>query len=134
MKPYVEFKTHDNKTVLIDAEDYEAVSQFKWKTTPNGYVQTYYWDYEEKRARTISLHIFLIGKRAGKVIDHINRDKLDNRKENLRHVTTKQNWLNSKSADEMYAQGRTKSINKSRRGWRKQYEKYGLPNAPTLSV
>jgi hypothetical protein len=35
----------------------------------------------------IYLHILLMGKKQGLMIDHINRNKLDNRRENLRFVT-----------------------------------------------
>ncbi|MGV8131542.1 MAG: HNH endonuclease, partial [Candidatus Pacearchaeota archaeon] len=44
----------------------------------------------------IRLHQFIMGKKEGLVIDHINHDKLDNRKSNLRHVTFAQNCQNKK--------------------------------------
>lgn len=41
------------------------------------------------------LHHNIIGKPPGKlVVDHINRNKLDNRKENLRFVTRRENNIN----------------------------------------
>jgi len=42
------------------------------------------------------LHHIVLGKKKGLVIDHINGDRLDNRKSNLRHVTQRQNTLNRK--------------------------------------
>jgi len=42
------------------------------------------------------LHRFIMNSPKGKVIDHINGDKLDNRKQNLRIYTIKQNIINSK--------------------------------------
>jgi len=71
---------------LIDDEDFERVSQYKWFLDRDGYV------IGSKGSR--KLHSFLIGKKEGFVVDHINRDKLDNRKCNLRHVTQHENCLN----------------------------------------
>lgn len=42
------------------------------------------------------LHQLIIGKREGMVIDHINGDKLDNRNSNLRHISQRENTLNTK--------------------------------------
>lgn len=68
----------------IDEEDYESVSRYSWCI--DGYPRT------SVRAdwgglRAIRLHEFLMGKPPeGKEWDHINQDKLDNRRENLRAV------------------------------------------------
>lgn len=42
----------------------------------------------------ISMHQQIMGTEQGKCIDHINRNKLDNRRGNLRFVTKSQNNLN----------------------------------------
>ena len=44
------------------------------------------------------LHHVVMGKKKGLVIDHINGDKLDNRRSNLRHITQHQNTWNRKLA------------------------------------
>lgn len=41
-----------------------------------------------------AMHRFIIGKREGYEIDHKNRNKLDNRKQNLRFVTHRVNTIN----------------------------------------
>lgn len=72
--------------VKIDKDDYEKVKKFKWSINSQGYAQNN--DNREK------LHVYLMGRKSGLVIDHINRDKLDNRKSNLRHVPLSVNSFN----------------------------------------
>jgi hypothetical protein len=46
-----------------------------------------------------AVHRHIMGKRDGLVIDHINGNKLDNRRSNLRHVTQHTNTLNRNCGD-----------------------------------
>lgn len=75
--------------VLIDTEDVERVSEFKWSKTNNNYVIS------SGRNRVL-LHRFLLEPKDGLDIDHINRNTLDNRKENLRIATHAENSRNIK--------------------------------------
>jgi len=47
---------------------------------------------DEKKVR---MHRFLLGEDDSRFVDHINRDRLDNRRENLRYVTHSQNRFNA---------------------------------------
>lgn len=84
---------------LIDREDYEKVSKIKWHLNSNGYVRNKIKGY---------LHQFLIGKEEGKVTDHQDRNKLNNRKENLRIVTQSENMYNRDSKGVIWAKDRNK--------------------------
>lgn len=80
----------NGKEMLFDIEDLEKVSAYPWHIDNAGYPGCYA---EKKMVR---LHRFLIPEVAdGMVIDHINRNKLDNRRENLRICTQKENVRNS---------------------------------------
>lgn len=72
----------------IDEDDITRVLTRKWYFRKgDGYVASSSTD------KSIFLHHFIIGN--SDIVDHINRDRLDNRKENLRNVTFQQNILNS---------------------------------------
>lgn len=74
---------------IFDADMVEKVTKFKWHCC-QGYAV-------KNRGRYRNLHHFLVGKPPrGKFTDHINRNKLDNRKCNLRFVTRRQNIVNGK--------------------------------------
>lgn len=79
---------------LIDTEDWDRVKHFTWGVSVKGYIATVV--ILDGKHRTIMLHSFLIGRAInGLQIDHWNRNKLDNRKKNLRIVTPSINSINS---------------------------------------
>lgn len=78
---------------VIDKEDLPKVSRYTWHLNMNGYVET--GAKVNGKFEHIKLHHVVLGKPSnGLVTDHINRNPLDNRKENLRHVTPRINVLN----------------------------------------
>lgn len=80
---------------LIDDEDVERVSQYKWYLDNFGYVRRNR-KYKNRIADNlpIKLSVFIFGKKDNMFIDHINGDKLDNRKSNLRYCTMIENNFN----------------------------------------
>ena len=88
---------YDNKNnvAIIDINDVDRVSQYYWSKGKNGY-----WNICFRKSKEIGyyyLHQFILDYHSNlqiKVIDHINRDKNDNRKSNLRIVTQQINSLN----------------------------------------
>lgn len=101
---------------LVDDDDYPIVSKYNWSLSSHGYVVR-----RTKRGQ-ISLHRFIakthhwnVGEN---VIDHINRDKKDNRKSNLRICTFQQNLFNRKQHFND-AKSRYKGVSKRGNGhWR----------------
>ena len=91
-----------NKFATIDAEDFQRVNQFKWYCTKLGYAA--HGIYEKgsgrrnRKSSIMLLHRFILNTPEGKIIDHANRNPLDNRKSNLRICNQSQNLANSKLA------------------------------------
>jgi hypothetical protein len=85
---------------IIDSEDYEKVMARSWHISSVGYIVSYYPT--ENGIKQLLLHNFVLnritfpGKGAAESVDHINRNPLDNRKENLRIVSQTEQNLNQK--------------------------------------
>ena len=83
-------------TARVSAEDV-GLARYAWHLNPDGYVVRS--DYSEGRKRTVWMHRAVL-ERAGEPVtagfetDHINGDRLDNRRENLRVVTHRENLQN----------------------------------------
>lgn len=84
--------TKQNEKILIDLDDLERVNKHCWSVDSKGYVNAG----GKCLGGTTRLHRFILDCPKGYVVDHINRDKLDNRKSNLRIVTNQQNQFNRK--------------------------------------
>jgi hypothetical protein len=82
---------------LIDAQDYELVSQYIWRTLKASGESTCYAVGRKKgtSGKTVYMHRIILGNVPhGVYVDHINRNGLDNRRANLRLATTSQNAFN----------------------------------------
>ena len=94
-------KLTQGKYTLVDDEDFEWLNQWKWnymKTSyGGGYAcrQIYLGKINGKyQYKTILMHRIINNTPKRFETDHINRDKLDNQRENLRIVNSSQNKIN----------------------------------------
>ena len=83
------YKGRSPVSVLVDDEDYDIVRQHAWYLHPLGYIAG------KANGKRTYLHRFIMKPLPGKVIDHINGDKLDNRRCNLRACEVKENVRNA---------------------------------------
>ena len=82
------------KRTEVSVEDFEYLNQWKWSYGTRGYAFKSFTVRGKKK--TITLHRFLLKPRKGEYVDHVNGDRLDNRRFNLRLCTSGQNNQNSK--------------------------------------
>lgn len=93
-------KLTQGKYALVDNEDFESLNQFKWfyadgEGNRQGYAVRSVYQGKNSNPKTIKMHrVILKVKLATEFCDHINNDKLDNRKSNLRIATRSQNGIN----------------------------------------
>jgi hypothetical protein len=83
---------------IVDDEDFERVSQFKWQATGDErrrYYATHGY-YVNGKTKHLYMHRFIMDEPAGMQVDHINGNSLDNRRCNLRVATRQQNRHNSR--------------------------------------
>lgn len=110
--------TNTTDVMLLDDEDYPVLSRFKWHKSDGGYAIT------QVDGRSIRAHLLIMGTRPRKLVcDHRNRNRLDNRKCNLRWVTQKDNANNRKTAGICYDKSRNKWMVRYKR---KFYGRYTL--------
>ena len=84
----------DGGSFIVDASDFNEVSEHYWQLGKRGYPVFRTSRKSEGGARNITLHTLLIRGMPGYDVDHINGDKMDNRRYNLRLCTHQQNMFN----------------------------------------
>jgi hypothetical protein len=86
--------TH-GKTAIVDDVDFERLGIHHWSCCKAGYAMRGFRD--NGKMVYLKMHHAVIGKPPpGYVVDHINGNRLDNRRGNLRFVTFQQNSFNTR--------------------------------------
>lgn len=87
----VGYTTNTNREFYFDADDYDVVKEHSWFENDSGYILT-----RLKNGKCIRLHRFIMNldDSSEPILDHRNRLKYDNRKENLRFSNKQLNSIN----------------------------------------
>lgn len=99
------------KVTVVDDDDFDRLSQVKWHYSPEGYARNS-WSLGY-------MHRAIMGAPTGMEIDHIDGNKLNNTKANLRICTGQQNDFN-RQWKRPRAQSRFKGVRIGRNGIRWQ--------------
>jgi hypothetical protein len=86
-----EIKLTQGKVAIVDDCDYEYLSQWKWRFN-DGYAERYIK--ANGKLKHSRMHRYILDAPVGMEVDHKNRNRLDNRRENLRACTRSQNEAN----------------------------------------
>lgn len=92
-------KLTKGKYAIVDNDVFETFNKYKWHTHYQAKWRAYariHATIAPKVRKSLYMHQAVIGRplKKGMVIDHINGNGLDNRRENLRFVTARQNAEN----------------------------------------
>jgi len=79
----------------FDLEDYEKINNYCWHKNKRGYIVSSTSEDEEDKKQTIRIHRIIMGVNDPNIeVDHIDRNKCNNKKYNLRLVNRRQNEVN----------------------------------------
>lgn len=85
----------EGKVALCDDQDFALLSQHRWTLSKKGYARTHI-QRPGLSYTTIDMHRLLTDERGRSYKDHINSDRLDNRRSNLRLASNAENSRNRK--------------------------------------
>lgn len=106
-----EIRLPRGKVALVDDEDYELLGQRRWCCGKEGYAQ------RKDNNTIIRMHRIIMNTPDGMLTDHINQNKLDNQKNNLRICTYAENLMNSSKRKHTTSIYKGVSYNKQRKKW-----------------
>lgn len=90
-----------NKYALVDDDDFPMLSKYSWNA--HKYGEKYYAETNIRVApgrkngsfRNLKMHRLIMNAKPGQIVDHINHDTLNNKKNNLRLCTSAENSRNT---------------------------------------
>ncbi len=102
---------------IIDDQDAKLFEKHKWHLV-NGYAQTEVGSRRNGTRKTLRLHRLIMNAGSGQMIDHKNRNPLDNRRSNLRFCDKSTNGMNRPAQSNNTSGFKGVSFHKPRGRWR----------------
>lgn len=98
---------------LVDTNDLPAVRKYIWSKAATGYAQC-----NVGRANIVTMHRVILSPPNGMEVDHINGDRLDNRRGNLRVCSSSENSMNRSGWRDARSVYKGVTFDKVNRKWR----------------
>lgn len=131
-KLYKELRLNGKRGLIVklDPEDYKVFSQENWNSSGCGKAGVYYASKMKNlgringraKYRKRTMHREILEAKHGEIVDHINGDTLDNRRDNLRIVTLNQSMQNRRGWEKKTLKGVYKIGNK----WESKIQANGI--------
>lgn len=80
------------RVTIVDKADYEMLRHLSWHVTAKGYAR--HCERYLDTSRSVAMHRMIMLPESGQEVDHINGDRLDNRRCNLRLCSRAENGRN----------------------------------------
>ncbi|ARO21566.1 hypothetical protein B2J90_29600 (plasmid) [Bacillus tropicus] len=106
-----EIRLTKGKIALVDDEDYETLMQTSWCYQSPGYAA------RRRNKRNELMHRVIMKAKKGEQVDHIDMNRLNNQKENLRIVNNSQNGMNKLVQNNSTSGYKGVSWRKERKKW-----------------
>jgi hypothetical protein len=90
---FLTVKVKEGVQFIVSIDDKELVEKYNWSVSSKGYIRRHGLKTNGKWGK-VYLHREIMGTPIDSQVDHINGDKLDNRRKNLRLCTNMQNHYN----------------------------------------
>lgn len=116
------------KFAIVDAADYEWLSQWKWSLHKVQNAQLLFYAksrYVSGNGKVIQMHRFILNAPDGSIVDHIDGDGLNNTRANLRFASSFQNSFNRRKGISNTSGYKGVTWNKKCQKWQVQIEANG---------
>lgn len=119
----------DGRTFICDKDDYDIVKRYYWKFDNNGYLRAAALKNGYNEHKTfVMLHRLILNCTESEIVDHINGDRSDNRRSNLRKCTNSQNSMNRHTT----AHNKCGKVGVTYRAHQNKYEAYIYVNGKNI--
>lgn len=106
--------------MLVDAENAPFVNQRRWSLSTHGYAQASFADAGCTLAQRL-----IMGAQPFQIVDHVNGDKLDNRRSNLRFANKQENNANRRKNAGCSSRFKGVCLHTKNRNWNAYIKKDG---------
>jgi len=134
---YLKLPLNKGQFTIIDKEDFERVNKYKWYAQYDHDSRNYYAIRIEKGTRYYLAYLILNkipDVTTGLTIDHINRNPLDNRKENLRVINQSQQNINQRIRRTNKSGKIGVRFDYSSNSWRSTWRESGKQKSKSFSI